>query len=106
MVEGSTFRVSTGTLAHQQTERPLMHDPDVTLFPAVEPFDSGMLRTGGGHDAYWERCGHPAGLSALVPHGGRGAGHSPLDAPMTAALVEAAGYFVEHGGFSSWGARL
>ncbi len=41
-------------------------------FPAIEPYDSGMLDVGDGHQVYWECCGNPAGKPALYLHGGPG----------------------------------
>jgi hypothetical protein len=29
------------------------------MFPATEPYDSGLLDVGDGHDVYWECCGKP-----------------------------------------------
>jgi proline iminopeptidase len=46
-------------------------------FPAIEPFDSGMLDLGDGHQVYWECCGNPEGKPALFLHGGPGSGCSP-----------------------------
>ncbi len=46
-------------------------------FPAIEPYDSGMLDVGDGHRVYWECCGNPAGTPALYLHGGPGSGSSP-----------------------------
>jgi proline iminopeptidase len=46
-------------------------------FPAIEPYDSGMLDVGDGHQLYWECCGNPAGRPALYLHGGPGSGFSP-----------------------------
>src|SRR3954463_7998863 len=46
-------------------------------FPAIEPYDSGMLDVGNGHEIYWECCGNPAGKPALYLHGGPGSGASP-----------------------------
>ena len=46
-------------------------------FPAVEPYDSGMLDVGGGHQVYWESCGNPAGRPAVYLHGGPGSGATP-----------------------------
>lgn len=43
-------------------------------FPPIEPFASGMLPVGDGHTVYWETCGNPAGVPALVVHGGPGSG--------------------------------
>ena len=45
-------------------------------FPAIEPYDSGMLDVGDGQHVYWECCGNPAGRPALYLHGGPGAGSS------------------------------
>ncbi len=28
-----------------------------TLYPPIEPFETGMLDVGDGHTLYWERCG-------------------------------------------------
>jgi proline iminopeptidase len=44
--------------------------------PPIEPYDSGMLDTGDGHQVYWECCGNPAGKPALFLHGGPGSGCS------------------------------
>jgi proline iminopeptidase len=46
-------------------------------FPAIEPYDSGMLDVGDGHQVYWECCGNPAGTPALYLHGGPGSGCTP-----------------------------
>jgi proline iminopeptidase len=46
-------------------------------FPAIEPYDSGMLDVGDGHRIYWECCGNPNGKPALYLHGGPGSGFSP-----------------------------
>ena len=47
------------------------------MFPAIEPYNSGMLDVGDGHRVYWECCGNPAGKPALYLHGGPGSGCSP-----------------------------
>lgn len=47
-----------------------------TQFPAIEPFDRGLLNVGDGHRVYWECCGNPAGKPALYLHGGPGVGCS------------------------------
>ena len=44
------------------------------LFPAIEPYEHGMLATGDGHLVYWETCGNPRGKPAIVVHGGPGSG--------------------------------
>jgi proline iminopeptidase len=46
-------------------------------FPPIEPFDSGMLDVGDGHQVHWECCGNPEGKPALYLHGGPGSGFSP-----------------------------
>lgn len=46
-------------------------------FPEIEPYESGMLDTGDGHQVYWECCGNPNGKPALYLHGGPGSGFSP-----------------------------
>ncbi|MGE3314978.1 MAG: prolyl aminopeptidase [Planctomycetaceae bacterium] len=45
-------------------------------FPAIEPYDSGMLPVGNGHEIFWECSGNPHGLPALYLHGGPGGGCS------------------------------
>ncbi len=46
-------------------------------FPAIDPYDSGMLDVGDGHRVCWECCGSPAGKPALYLHGGPGSGCTP-----------------------------
>lgn len=48
------------------------------LFPAIEPYQHGMLDTGDGHFVYWERCGNPHGKPAVFLHGGPGSGSAPI----------------------------
>jgi proline iminopeptidase len=48
-----------------------------TLYPAIEPYDHGMLDAGDGHRLYWELCGNPAGKPVVFLHGGPGGGCSP-----------------------------
>jgi proline iminopeptidase len=47
------------------------------IFPAIEPYRSGMLDVGDGHRMYWECCGNPAGKTAVYLHGGPGSGSTP-----------------------------
>ncbi|MFF8672467.1 prolyl aminopeptidase [Streptomyces sp. NPDC015242] len=47
-------------------------------YPAVEPYDHGMLAVGDGNLVHWETCGNPAGKPALVLHGGPGSGAGPF----------------------------
>ncbi len=48
-----------------------------TLYPPIEPYESGHLDVGDGHSLYWELCGNPDGKPAVFLHGGPGAGCSP-----------------------------
>ncbi|MDQ3078791.1 MAG: prolyl aminopeptidase, partial [Pseudomonadota bacterium] len=45
-----------------------------TLYPLIEPFESGMLDVGDGHMLYWERCGTKGAKPAVFLHGGPGGG--------------------------------
>jgi proline iminopeptidase len=47
-----------------------------TLFPEIEPFDSGHLAVDGLHSVYYEQCGNPRGKPVLFVHGGPGGGAS------------------------------
>jgi len=49
-----------------------------TLFPAIEPYESGMLRLDKRHAMYWEQCGRPEGLPVIFLHGGPGAGAASI----------------------------
>ena len=44
--------------------------------PPIEPYETGMLDTGDGNSIYWETCGNPDGVPALIVHGGPGSGCS------------------------------
>jgi proline iminopeptidase len=43
-------------------------------FPAIEPYETGMLDVGDGQRIYWESSGNPAGKPAVALHGGPGRG--------------------------------
>src|SRR5215470_4501334 len=47
------------------------------LYPAIEPFDSGMLPLDDVHTMYWEVSGNPHGVPVVFLHGGPGGGCSP-----------------------------
>lgn len=47
-----------------------------TLYPELEPFDSGALQVDGRHTLAYEQCGHPDGKPVVLLHGGPGAGCS------------------------------
>ena len=46
-----------------------------TLFPPIEPFNSGFMERDG-HQIYYEQCGNPNGKPAVFLHGGPGGGGS------------------------------
>lgn len=48
------------------------------LFPAIDPYASGMLRVDQIHTLYWEESGNPHGLPVVFLHGGPGEGASPI----------------------------
>ncbi|MBA3577406.1 MAG: prolyl aminopeptidase [Sphingomonas sp.] len=48
-----------------------------TLFPPIEPYETGRLEVGDGHSLYWELCGNPDGKPVVFLHGGPGGGSSP-----------------------------
>jgi len=48
-----------------------------TLYPPIEPYQTGMLDVGDGHVIYYERSGKPGGKPAVFLHGGPGGGFSP-----------------------------
>lgn len=54
-----------------------MPDTADGLYPEVEPYKTGHLAVGDGHEIYWETCGNEAGKPVLFLHGGPGAGSSP-----------------------------
>lgn len=45
-----------------------------TLYPALKPYRTGMLRVSDVHEIYYEECGNPQGKPAVFIHGGPGAG--------------------------------
>jgi len=48
-----------------------------SLYPEIEPYETGMLDVGDGHSVYYERCGTPGAKPAVFLHGGPGGGISP-----------------------------
>ena len=51
--------------------------PRRTLYPEIQPYETGMLDVGDGHSLYWELCGNPDGKPVVFLHGGPGGGSSP-----------------------------
>jgi proline iminopeptidase len=48
-----------------------------TLYPPIEPYETGMLDVGDGHSVYYERSGTPGAKPAVFLHGGPGGTISP-----------------------------
>ena len=48
-----------------------------SLYPEIEPFETGMLDVGDGHTIYWERVGTKGAKPAVFLHGGPGGTISP-----------------------------
>lgn len=48
-----------------------------SLYPDIEPFDSGRLQVSPIHSIYYEQSGNPDGKPVVGLHGGPGAGSSP-----------------------------
>jgi len=48
-----------------------------TLYPEIEPYDSGYIRVSAVHELYYEQCGTPNGKPVVFLHGGPGAGLIP-----------------------------
>ena len=59
-----------------------------TLYPEIEPFDSGMLEVGDGHRVSWERVGRKGGKPAVFLHGGPGGGIEPDETEETCVQRE------------------
>ena len=43
-------------------------------YSEIEPYASGLLDVGDGHNIYWEALGDPSGAPAVWLHGGPGSG--------------------------------
>jgi len=48
-----------------------------TLYPEIEPYDSGMLKVSDLHTIYYEQSGNPNGKPVVFLHGGPGGGTNP-----------------------------
>jgi proline iminopeptidase len=51
-------------------------DYERTLYPPIEPYETGTLDVGDGHTIYWEKVGTPGAKPAVFLHGGPGSGCS------------------------------
>lgn len=47
------------------------------LYPAIEPYRTGVLPVDDRHTLYYEECGNPGGKPVVILHGGPGAGCNP-----------------------------
>ncbi len=45
-----------------------------TLYPEIEPYDTGFLKVSDVHTLYYEQCGNPKGKPVVFLHGGPGGG--------------------------------
>ena len=59
------------------TTDPDARTPASALYPPIEPYATGRLAVGDGHELYWEECGNPDGKPAVFLHGGPGGGLTP-----------------------------
>ena len=48
-----------------------------SMYPEIDPFDSGHLDVGDGQSVYWETSGNPDGKPVVFLHGGPGGGTTP-----------------------------
>ena len=48
-----------------------------TLYPFIEPYNSGFLAVDELHSIYFEECGNSQGKPVVILHGGPGAGCNP-----------------------------
>lgn len=48
-----------------------------TLYPEIEPYDTGMLKVSDLHTLYYEQSGNPKGKPVVFLHGGPGGGTNP-----------------------------
>ncbi|RLN71235.1 hypothetical protein BBJ28_00007019 [Nothophytophthora sp. Chile5] len=53
-----------------------LSSPEEFLYPAIQPFNTGMLKVSAVHSLYYEECGNPYGKPVIMVHGGPGAGCS------------------------------
>lgn len=48
-----------------------------SLYPSIDPYETGLLDVGDGDQIYWEVCGNPDGKPVVMLHGGPGGGCGP-----------------------------
>ena len=75
MRKGSTQRARRSSCAASGSRRRRANKIlCVPRYPDIEPDETGLLDTGDGNLVYWETCGNPDGVPALIVHGGPGSG--------------------------------
>ncbi len=57
-----------------------------SVYPEIEPFETGMLDVGDGHQVYWERFGTKGAKPAVFVHGGRAVRLAPAIAASSIPL--------------------
>ena len=62
------------TAVAARKRKPTLNGGRRTLYPAIEPSRTGMLRVASEHELYFEECGNPNGKPVVFVHGGPGAG--------------------------------
>ncbi|KAF4320381.1 hypothetical protein BBO99_00004004 [Phytophthora kernoviae] len=69
------FSTSAFSEATKKSDGPrYLSDPEEFLYPAIQPFNTGMLEVSPVHSLYYEECGNPYGKPVIMVHGGPGAG--------------------------------
>ena len=59
-----------------------------TQYPPIEPFDTGYLTVGEGHEVYYEQSGNREGKPALFVHGGPGVPHPDAGSVQAPTLAQ------------------
>ena len=70
----SSWRARTSNRAPRNTPRSLQPQKLRSLYPPIEPYNSGYLKVSDLHEIYYEECGNPRGKAAVFLHGGPGGG--------------------------------
>ncbi len=74
-ISGKKQRHSTRRITSNPRKRKTIAPAGLrALYPAIEPYDHGMLRVSSTHEIYFEECGNPNGKPVVFVHGGPGAG--------------------------------
>jgi proline iminopeptidase len=72
LVVAAAAGASTVAAAEQAVATPLR-----TVYPEIEPYQTGTLRVSETHTLYYELCGNPSGKPVVFLHGGPGGGCTP-----------------------------